>query len=128
MPLTKHRPTAVRLSALTVLATLAVTVGLGMLGGCDFFSSSSNSCTDDIRLNVCVTRADTGPDGFVIVRETRGGASDTVAGAPSMCFPETAKEQRILVVEGGVAVDSSEWFTQAPQGTCGREPVTISFD
>src|SRR5690606_5560116 len=98
-----------------------------LIAGCDFLSSG-NGCTDEIHLNVCVAGTYEGRESVVFVRETRSAAADTSQGDRAVCFPETALEQRILVVEAGAVIDSSAWFIQASQRACGREPVRITFE
>ena len=109
----RRKPHAIFIAALSVCS-------------CRFFDEAC-ACDQEIRINVCVSGKYAGQDSVLYSREILGVGFLDGDSANSGCFRERGETQRILVLKGGVKVDSSGWFKQKGEECCHFEPVTVEF-
>jgi hypothetical protein len=93
---------------------------------CTFFDEAC-TCDQEIRMNVCVSGTYAGQDSVLYSREILGVGFLDGDTPISGCFSERGEKQRILVLKGGVKVDSSDWFKQEEVECCHFEPVNVEF-
>jgi hypothetical protein len=110
--------------------TLASLMIACCLAGCVKDEDPGCACTEEYRMNVCVTvnGSATVPDSLTFLREREGGQRDSLESfMENHCFGELPGTQRILMLQDSSLIDSSSWFTLDTVDCCHGEATTVDF-